>query len=140
MTRLRHAVSRTGRLWLALLALLTLLQGLQPLLHAHPRGAVAEFSPVTADGTVRRFALHLPDSPVTHALSERPGPAPVTVTAESERCRSLDGCAPAPLGPPTLLSVLMPPPVIRHTPRPIQTPLPDDPVAERRSPRGPPAA
>ena len=140
MTRLRRQVARTGRFWLVLLAFLTLLQGLQPLLHAHPRSERIDAAVSATDAGGARFALHLPDSVATHALADRPGPAPLTVTAESERCRSLDGMALPAMAPPMRLSVAVPPDTRVRPAHAVLLPERRDPFVALAAARGPPPA
>ncbi len=138
MNRLRRTGPHSSGFWLAVLALLSLLQGLQPLLHAHPRGEDIRIAP--GPGPAAGFALHLPDSGVTHALAERAGPAPVTVTAEDERCRAIDGWSMPTLAPPSCLIVAAAPDGVATPDFAAPRRACPDPVPAHRSPRGPPAA
>lgn len=124
----RHLAAR-----LIAIAWLALLQGLLPLLHAHPQGprATGEGAPI---------GLHLPDrQSLVEGGTSGARPAP-TITAQDDRSRLADDppAAPAP-GQAGLLARVrddagIPPRARDHTPPP------PAPRACARPPRGPPAA
>jgi hypothetical protein len=67
---------------LLMIVSLTLLQCLQPLLHAHPRQAGAASG--SAPGTAR---IHLPDTMAFKAAGQCDGSVPATITAQDESRR-----------------------------------------------------
>ena len=118
---------------LLMIVSLTLLQCLQPLLHAHPRQAGAASG--SASGTAR---IHLPDAMAFKAAGQCDGSVPATITAQDESRRvALDLHAhPAPVPERRLPGTgdTHDPPPAWHT-----RALPDDPFQIVKPPCGPPS-
>lgn len=121
---------------LLLIVSLTLLQGLQPLLHAHARPFDAGMTAPPAPGA---GAVHLPDSFGFDAIDRCAGPLPATVTAQDESRRAPTGLQPPAVPiPQRRLARTGDTHVAPITAR--TTPVPDDPFDRVRPPRGPPSS
>ncbi|HPU50764.1 MAG TPA: hypothetical protein PK359_04330 [Burkholderiaceae bacterium] len=117
------------------IVLLTLLQCLQPLLHAHPLVVDADQGTATVAG---QGQVHLPDAAAFEVTHRCPGPLTATVVAQDDLRRT---CASVQARPVLVPERRLPGTGDTHDPPPASQsrPIPDSPFRIIRPPRGPPA-